>query len=76
MRWFILKQKSKGRDIESNNRFRIYNTGQYYNLPSTTSISKLHQSFHNLDDLIAGSAAVVAAAPALNTRGKHGTKIH
>ena len=71
-----MSRNLKGEIFESNNRFRIYNTGQYYNLPSTTSISKLHQSFHNLDDLIAGSAAVVAAAPALNTRGKHGTKIH
>ena len=69
-------RKIIGRKFESNNRFRIYNAGQHYNLPTTTSISKLHHPFHNLDDLTAGSAAVVAAAPALNTRGTHGTKIH
>jgi hypothetical protein len=71
-----MNRNLKGEIFESTNRFRIYNAGQHYNLPTTTSISKLHQSFHNLDDITAGRAAVVAAAPALNTRGKHGTKIH
>ena len=72
----LTSRNLQGEIFESTNRFRIYNAGQHYNLPSTTSISKLHHPFHNLDDLTAGRAAVVAAAPALNTRGKHGTKIH
>ena len=71
----LTSRNLQGEIFESTNRFRIYNAGQHYNLPTTTSISKLHHPFHNLDDLTVG-AAVVAAVPALNTRGKHGTKIH
>ena len=70
-----MSRNLQGEIFESTNRFRIYNAGQHYNLPAITYISKLHHPFHTLDDLTVG-AAVVAAAPALNTRGKHGTKIH
>ena len=36
----MTKRNFIGSDIESNNRFRIYNAGQHYNLPTTTSIDR------------------------------------
>jgi len=66
-----LSRNLEGKIFESNNRFRIYNAGQHYNFSTITNISELHHPFHTLDDLTVG-AAVVAAVPALNTRGTYG----
>jgi len=62
----MTNKKSKWRGIiESNNRFRIYNAGQHYNLSTTTHISELHHKFR-LDDLTVGLCTFVGASQQLN----------
>ena len=63
--------KSKWRELEPNNRFRIYNAGQHCNLSTTTSISKLHHKFR-LDDFIVGLCTFVGASQRLNKEETYG----
>jgi len=60
----MTNMKSKWRDIEPNNRLRIYNACKHYHFSTTTNISKLHHKIH-LDDLTVGLCTLVGASQQL-----------
>ena len=62
----------QGDITESNNRFRIFDTGQYHNLSdSPKSILPIHHSFH-LDDLMWWLCSLVAATTQIKQGGFYG----
>ncbi len=64
----------KGDTAESNNRFRIFGTGQYHNLSdSPKSILPIHHSFH-LDDLMWWLCSLVAATTQIKQGGFYGKR--
>ena len=64
----------KGDTAESNNRFRIFDTGQYHNLSnSSKSILSIHHDFR-LDDLMWWLCSLVAATTQIKQGGINGKR--
>jgi hypothetical protein len=60
--------------IESNHRFRIFDTGQHHSLSnSSNSILPIHHSFH-LDDLMWWLCSLVAATTQIKQGGFNGKR--